>query len=309
MQTMYLSQTVCVSRKLVSFGSLATAAFVVIVDSQFGSISLTRSCMSSIADAVSTGWIMTRRPVYSSRPKRCSSSLTGAPSPQTEAVHAALAAARSLGSSMAAIASRILLIDPSLDKSVSNLSSIRSRAVAWCCSAMLSNGMHPSTSLTQDVSAAGRWWMSRSAPVARRSATLASCTERKVVFCSGPPSVRLSMMIGLADWFRMVVLSSAALRKAEEGCKIESLTVTTSWPLRHLLVSNACSRSVSSVTVGVMDARCQLWSIARSCTVRAASAAAIGRTLVPTGQSGSPVGTLHLSSFDRRTVRALVEVR
>eukprot|EP00966_Prymnesium_polylepis_P255983 5913491-Prymnesium_polylepis.1 len=68
-----------------------------------------------------------------------------------------------------------------------------------CCSPRLSTGMQPSTSLTQLLSGAGRLCRRRSAPLVRSRAMSASCTEPFFIFCSGPPSVRLTItMVGSA---------------------------------------------------------------------------------------------------------------
>eukprot|EP00966_Prymnesium_polylepis_P167078 3862288-Prymnesium_polylepis.1 len=54
-----------------------------------------------------------------------------------------------------------------------------------------------------------------------------------------------------------------------------------------------------------MEARCQPWSSAASTTLRWAGAGPLGRTLVATRAPGSPTGTLHLVSSDRRAMWTL----
>eukprot|EP00966_Prymnesium_polylepis_P243162 5623503-Prymnesium_polylepis.1 len=98
-----------------------------------------------------------------------------------------------------------------------------------CCNPRLSTGMQPSTSLTQLLSGAGRVCNTKSAPLVRRRAMSASCTEPFFIFCSGPPSVRLTMTIGAArppspklQVRRMVSRISAELRNALAAWKVES---------------------------------------------------------------------------------------
>eukprot|EP00966_Prymnesium_polylepis_P337273 7391972-Prymnesium_polylepis.1 len=166
--------------------------------------------------------------------------------------------------------SRVLRIEPAFLSSSSYGSDIFARSKAMCCSPRLSTGMQPSTSLTQLLSGAGRVCSTRSAPLVRKSATSASFTEPFFIFCSGPPSVRLTMTIGAAligasppplpklQVRRMVSHISAELRKALAPWKVESYSRTQSGPRRHDWFGSESSGIVErSVTDGVIEARCQ----------------------------------------------------
>eukprot|EP00966_Prymnesium_polylepis_P278921 6443532-Prymnesium_polylepis.1 len=233
---------------------------------------------------------------------------------------------------MACTVSRVFRIEPAFLSSSSYFESILPRSSAMCCKPKLSTGMQPSTSLSHELSGAGRLWSSRSAPLVRSSAMSASFTEPFFIFCSGPPSVRLTIIttfaLGLftsstsfqpaADvesaaasppkpklHVRLMVWSiSALLRNALAAWKVESYRRTVSGPRRHdCLASDASGIVERRVTEGVIDARCQPWSRAARATLRRAGAGPLGRTVVETRAPGSPTGTLHLVSSDRRATR------